>query len=443
MTHPNDTSSAGGVAAAAGVNPVEGSAVYPIGSRINELGHLEVGGCDVVELAAEFGTPAYIYAEDDIRYRARSYLDAFRSRTPEFEVLYASKAAPITAVLRVLAEEGLSVDVASGGELHLALRAGFEPRRIHMHGNNKTDAELRLATEAEVGYLILDSFDEIRRAATLFDRPQDVLIRVTPGIEPATHGYVKTGGVDSKFGFGLGDGLARAAIDAVGDTDNLRLVGLHAHIGSQIFELEPYVKAIEALAELAEPGIELLNVGGGLGIAYTDEDEPPSIDDYVDVKVHGVARLFDPVPRIVVEPGRSLVGNAGITVYSVGTVKDIPGVRTYLAVDGGMSDNLRPMIYGSRYEALIANRAAEPADVPVTVAGMHCESGDILVQEVTIAPPSVGDVLVTPATGAYGYAMANNYNAVPRPAVVFCADGDARLVVRRETYDDLVARDVE
>jgi diaminopimelate decarboxylase len=229
----------------------------------------------------------------------------------------------------------------------------------------------------------------------------------------------------------------------VRDTDNLRLVGLHAHIGSQIFELEPYVRAIEALAELAEPGIELLNVGGGLGIAYTDEDEPPSIDDYVDVKVRGVARLFDPVPRILVEPGRSLVGNAGITAYSVGTVKDIPGVRTYLAVDGGMSDNLRPMIYGSRYEALIANRAAEPADVPVTVAGMHCESGDILVQEATIAPPSVGDVLVTPATGAYGYAMANNYNAVPRPPVVFCADGDARLVVRRETYEDLVARDVE
>jgi diaminopimelate decarboxylase len=441
MTHSNDTSSAGGVAAAAGVNPVEGSAVYPIGSRINELGHLEVGGCDVVELAVEFGTPAYIYAEDDIRYRARSYLDAFRSRTPEFEVLYASKAAPITAVLRVLAEEGLSVDVASGGEFNLALRAGFEPRRIHMHGNNKTDAELRLAAEAEVGYLILDSFDEIRRAAALFDRRQDVLIRVTPGIEPATHGYVKTGGVDSKFGFGLGDGLARAAIDAVRDTDNLRFVGLHAHIGSQIFELEPYVKAIEALAELAEPGIELLNVGGGLGIAYTDEDEPPSIDDYVGVKVRGVARLFDPVPRILVEPGRSLVGNAGITAYSVGTVKHIPGVRTYLAVDGGMSDNLRPMIYGSRYEALIANRAAEPADVPVTVAGMHCESGDILVQEATIAPPSVGDVLVTPATGAYGYAMANNYNAVPRPPVVFCADGDARLVVRRETYEDLVARD--
>jgi diaminopimelate decarboxylase len=443
MTHPNDTSSAGGVAAAAGVNPVEDSAVYPIGSRINELGHLEVGDCDVVELAAEFGTPAYIYAEDDIRSRARSYLDAFRSRTPEFEVLYASKAAPITAVLRVLAEEGLSVDVASGGELQLALRAGFEPRRIHMHGNNKTDADLRAAAEAEVGYLILDSFDEIRRAAALFDRPQDVLLRVTPGIEPATHGYVKTGGVDSKFGFGLRDGFARAAIDAVGDTDNLRLVGLHAHIGSQIFELEPYVKAIEALAELAEPGIELLNVGGGLGIAYTDEDEPPSIDSYVAVKVHGVARLFDPVPRILVEPGRSLVGNAGITAYSVGTVKDIPGVRKYLAVDGGMSDNLRPMIYGSRYEALIANRAAEPADVPVTVAGMHCESGDILVQEATIAPPSVGDVLVTPATGAYGHAMANNYNAVPRPPVVFCADGDARLVVRRETYDDLVARDVE
>jgi diaminopimelate decarboxylase len=441
MTDPNDTPKGDVVAAAARANPVEGSAVYPIGSRVNELGHLEVGGCDVVKLAAEFGTPAYIYAEDDIRSRARSYLDAFRSRTAEFEVLYASKAAPITALLRVLADEGLSVDVASGGELHLALRAGFEPRRIHMHGNNKTDAELRQAAEAEVGYLILDSFDEIRRAAALFDRRQDVLIRVTPGIEPATHGYVKTGGVDSKFGFGLGDGLARAAIDAVRETDNLRLVGLHAHIGSQIFELEPYVKAIEALAELAEPGIELLNVGGGLGIAYTGEDEPPSIEDYVDVKVRGIERLFDPVPGILVEPGRSLVGNAGITAYSVGTVKEIPGVRTYLAVDGGMSDNLRPMIYGSRYEALIANRAAEPADTPVTVAGMHCESGDILVQDATIAAPSVGDVLVTPATGAYGYAMANNYNAVPRPPVVFCADGDAGMVVRRETYDDLTARD--
>jgi diaminopimelate decarboxylase len=443
MAQSSDIPDAGGVAAAPRPDPVEGSPVYPLGSRVNELGHLEVGGCDVVEVAREFGTPAYIYAEDDIRSRARAYLEAFRSRTDDFEVLYASKAAPITAVYRVCAEEGLSVDAASGGELHMALRAGFDPRRIYMHGNNKSEAELREAAEAGVGYLILDSFDEIARAEALLDRPQDVLIRITPGIEPSTHGYVQTGGLDSKFGFGLRDGLARRAIGTVRESTVLRLVGLHAHIGSQIFELEPYVQAIEALAELAESELSILNVGGGLGIAYTSDDEPPSIDDYVDVKVRGVARLFDPVPRILIEPGRSLVGNAGITAYSVGTVKEIPSVRTYVAVDGGMSDNMRPIIYGSRYEALVANRAAEAPDTPVTVAGMHCESGDILVRDALVAAPSVGDVLVTPATGAYGYAMANNYNAVPRPPVVFCRDGDARLVVRRETYDDLVARDAD
>jgi len=442
MADPNENPAASGVAAVPRANLVEGSPVYPLGSRVNEHGHLEVGGCDVVELAAQFGTPAYVYAEDDIRSRARAYVEAFRARTENFEVLYASKAAPITALNRVIAEEGLSVDVASGGELSVALRGGFDPARVHLHGNNKSERELREAFEAGIGYLILDSFDEIRRADALLNRPQDVLIRVTPGVEPSTHGYVQTGQIDSKFGFGLGDGLARRAIDAVRGSEHLRLVGLHAHIGSQIFELEPYVKTIEALAELAEPGIELLNVGGGLGIAYLSEDEPPSIEDYVDVKVRGIERLFDPMPRILIEPGRSLVGNAGITAYSVGTVKEIPDVRTYVAVDGGMSDNLRPMIYGARYEALIANRAAEAPDTLATVAGMHCESGDILVRDTTLAAPAVGDVLVTPATGAYGYAIANNYNAVLRPPVVFCRDGDARLVVRRDTYDDLVARDV-
>jgi diaminopimelate decarboxylase len=222
----------------------------------------------------------------------------------------------------------------------------------------------------------------------------------------------------------------------------LRLEGLHAHIGSQIFELEPYARAIEALAELADPEwCRMLNIGGGLGIAYTADDDPPSIDSYVEVKVEGVKRVFDPVPRILVEPGRSLVGNAGITVYSVGTVKEIPGVRTYVAVDGGMSDNLRPMLYGSRYEALIADRAADEPDTTATIAGMHCESGDVLVRDVRLSAPRPGDVLVTPATGAYGHAMANNYNGVPRPPVIFCSDGDARVVVRRETHDDLTARD--
>jgi diaminopimelate decarboxylase len=424
-------------------NQVEGSPVYPLGSRLNEKGHLELGGCDVTEVAREFGTPAYVYAEDDIRARARAYLDAFRARTEEFEVLYASKAFPCTAAYRLCAEEGLSVDVASGGELDMALRAGFEPQRTYLHGNNKTEAELRQAFDAGVRYLILDSFDEIERADSLLERPQEVLIRVTPGIEPTTHSYVRTGGLDSKFGFGLEDGLARRAIERVRATGNLRLVGLHAHIGSQIFELDAYVKAIEALGELADADCRVLNVGGGLGIAYTSEDEPPSIEDYVDVKVRGVQRVFDPVPRILIEPGRSLVGNAGITVYEIGTVKEIPGVRTYISVDGGMSDNMRPMLYGARYEALVANRAAEAPDTLATVAGMHCESGDILIRDAMLAAPRVGDLLVTPATGAYGYAMASNYNGVPRPPVVFCRDGDARLVVRRETYDDLVARDAE
>ncbi|MGH2953055.1 MAG: diaminopimelate decarboxylase [Solirubrobacterales bacterium] len=431
---------------AAAANPIEGSAVYPLGSRVNEAGRLVIAGCDVVEVAREFGTPAYIYAEDDIRARARAYLDAFAARSDDFEVLFASKAAPFTAAYRVCAEAGLSADVASGGELHMALRAGFDPARIHLHGNNKTEAELRLAVEAGVGHVICDSFAEIERLDAILDRPQEVLIRVTPGIRAETHSYIQTGQLDSKFGFGLEDGLARRAIEAVRGSRHLRLVGVHAHIGSQIFELEPYVKAIEALAVLAATDgdwCRLLNVGGGLGIAYTAEDEPPSIEAYVDVKVRGVRRVFDPVPRILVEPGRSLVGNAGVTAYTVGTVKEIPGVRTYVAVDGGMSDNLRPMLYGSRYEAAIADRAAEVPDTAVTIAGMHCESGDVIVREATLAAPRAGDVLVTPATGAYGYAMANNYNGVPRPPVVFCRDGDARLVVRGETYEDLVARDVD
>ncbi|HEX2128247.1 MAG TPA: diaminopimelate decarboxylase [Solirubrobacterales bacterium] len=427
-------------------NPVEGSAVYPIGSRVNDAGHLEVGGCDVVEVAGEFGTPVYIYAEDDMRSRARAYLDAFRSRTDDFEVIFASKAAPFTAAYRVFGEEGLSADVASGGELHMALAGGVPADRIHLHGNNKSPAELRYAVDAGVGHVICDSFTEIGRLDAIcaeVGRRQEVLIRVTPGIKADTHSYIQTGQLDSKFGFGLEDGLAARAVETIRGAANLELVGLHAHIGSQIFELEPYVRAIEALAGLADPSwCHQLNVGGGLGIAYTSADEPPAIDAYVEVKVEGVRRVFDPAPRILVEPGRSLVGNAGITAYTVGTVKEIPGVRTYAAVDGGMSDNLRPMLYGSRYETLIANRAADAADAVVTVAGMHCESGDVIVRDSEVAAPREGEILVTPATGAYGYAMANNYNGVPRPPVVFCKDGDARLVVRRETYEDLTSRDV-
>jgi diaminopimelate decarboxylase len=422
-------------------DPIAGSPVYPVGSRVNERGHLEIAGCDLVELAGEFGTPAYVYAEQDMRARARAYREAFERREAEFEVLFASKSFPCTAAYRLFAEEGLSVDVASGGELHMALGAGFEPARIHMHGNNKSDEEILFAARAGVGHLILDSFDEIERCERLLDEPQDVLIRVTPGIKPSTHDYVQTGQLDSKFGFGLEDGLAARAIERVLASGVLRLKGLHAHIGSQIFELEPYTLAIRALGELAGDWCRVVNVGGGLGIAYTAEDDPPSIDSYVDVKVRGVAEVFGSDVRILIEPGRSLVGNAGVTVYRVGTVKEIPGVRTYVAVDGGMSDNLRPMLYGSRYEALIADRAAAPGNTLATIAGMHCESGDILVRDAMLAEPAPGDLLVTPATGAYGHAMASNYNGVTRPPVIFCRDGEARVVVRRETYEDLTARD--
>src|SRR4051794_6000492 len=427
-----------GQAVASG-DPIAGSAVFPRGSRVNEGGQLEIAGCDVVELAEELGTPAYFYAEDDIRSRAREYREAFESRGAEYEVLFASKSLPCTAAYRLFAEEGLSVDVASGGELHMALKVGFDPDRIHMHGNNKSDEEILFAARAGIRHLILDSFDEIERCERLLDEPQRVLIRVTPGVRPSTHDYVQTGQLDSKFGFGLEDGLAARAIERVLGCEHLELVGLHAHIGSQIFELEPYKVAIRALGELAGDWCRMVNVGGGLGIAYTEEDEPPSIEAYADVKVRGVAEVFGPATRVLVEPGRSLVGNAGITAYSVGTVKEIPDVRTYVAVDGGMSDNLRPMLYGSRYEAEIATRFG--GGTVCTIAGKHCESGDVLQRDVELNDPQPGDLLVMPATGAYGHAMANNYNGIPRPPVIFCEDGDARAVVRRESYEDLALRD--
>jgi diaminopimelate decarboxylase len=404
------------------------SHVFPLGSRLNEAGRLEVGGCDVVELAKRFGTPAYVYAEDDIRARARAYREAFAERSEQYAVIYASKAFPNAAVLRLLADEGLSVDVASGGELHLALKAGFDPGRIYMHGNNKTPAELEYALASHVGHIVVDSFDEIERLRGSGAR---VMVRVTPGVEPTTHAYIQTGQVDSKFGFGVED--VPRAVQACADA-GLELRGLHAHVGSQIFDVEVLEPLAELLAGMGE--WPLLNLGGGLGIAYTADDQPPSIEEYAEA-------LLKRAPsgvRVLCEPGRSLVGNAGVTIYTVGTVKRIKDVRTYVAVDGGMSDNLRPMLYGARYEAHLADRLGE-GDELCSVAGMHCESGDILVRDVRLPEPHPGDVLVIPATGAYGHAMANNYNALPRPPVVFCKDGEARVVVRRETYDDLTLRD--
>jgi diaminopimelate decarboxylase len=404
------------------------SHVYPADARLNAAGRLEVGGCDVVELAREYGTPAYVYAEQDMRSRAREYVEAFRSRTEHFEVIYASKAFPATATYKLFAEEGLSCDCASGGELHLALKGGFAPERIYLHGNNKTEAELRYAVEQGVGTIVVDSFDEIERLERIAPEGQKVMLRVTPGIRPTTHSYIQTGQADSKFGFAIDD-IPRA-IHAM---KRLWLCGLHAHIGSQIFELEAYEKLAEVLSRVGD--YPKLNLGGGLGIAYTHDEQPPSVDDYVQALLKNVP---DNV-TVLCEPGRSLVGNAGVTIYTVGTVKEIPGIRTYVAVDGGMVDNLRPMLYGAKYEADIADRLG--GESVYTVAGMHCESGDILVRDVPLDDPKVGDVLVIPATGAYGHAMANNYNALPRPPVIFCSDGEARVVVRRETYEDLTLRD--
>ncbi|HEX5911111.1 MAG TPA: diaminopimelate decarboxylase [Thermoleophilaceae bacterium] len=406
--------------------------VYPMGSDLGPGGALRIAGCDARELAREFGTPAYVYAEDDLRTRARATRDAFAARTDRFEVLYASKAFPATAALRIFAEEGLSVDCASGGEMHLALNAGFDPERIYLHGNNKSEAELELAVESGVGHVIVDSFDEIERLERVAaGSGQRILMRVTPGIEPETHKAIRTGQEDSKFGIPMRD--VERALERIGRS-GLELRGLHAHIGSQVFDLDVYESLADVLRQIGD--FPLLNLGGGFAIAYTREDRPPPAEEYAEAML---AHAPEGV-TVLCEPGRSLVGNAGVSLYTVGTVKEVPGVRTYVAVDGGMADNIRPMLYGAVYEADVADRFGD--STPCRIVGMHCESGDILISEGALEDPRPGDVVVVPATGAYGHAMASNYNAVPRPPVVFCKDGDARLVVRRETYDDLTRRDV-
>lgn len=428
--------------------------IYPAHTTHNAAGHLEIDGCDVVDLVAEYGTPLMIYEEKTIRDQCRRFMAAFRARTDDFEVIYASKAFCTLAVCQLVEEEGLSIDVSSGGEYHTALKAGFPTERMFYHGNNKTPQELEYALDHGVGFVVVDSFSELanlEEMAAARGASQKILLRITPGIEAHTHSYIQTGQLDSKFGFGLTEGHAAEAVRRALEAPHLELVGLHAHIGSQIFELEGFRKAIAILVDLIKDthdrygfDCRYLNVGGGLGIRYTDEDTPVTIEEYVEGKVGGVrremARVGLPVPRVLVEPGRSLVGKAGITAYTVGTIKEIPGIRTYVSVDGGMSDNLRPMLYDAKYEAMIANRAEAPADTVVTVAGKHCESGDVLVKDARIARPQLGDVLVMPATGAYCYSMASNYNGNPRPAVVLVKDGHARVIVERETYDDLVAK---
>ncbi len=425
------------------------SHVYPLGSRVNERGRLEIGGCDAVELAREFGTPAFIVAEDDLRARAGAFRDALAARHADCDVLFASKAFPCTAVYRVLAEEGLACDVASGGELALALRAGFDPGRIYLHGNAKSDIELCEALEAGVGHIVLDSFDDIERLERICAERarsggavaeacrQQVLLRITPGVAGATHQAMSTGQADSKFGFPIDQ--APVALERAGASNHLQLMGLHFHIGSQLLELEPFRAAIRAIAGLGS--FDVYNLGGGLGVAYTADQSAPDIAQYVETLVSTAHEQLGADKRLLIEPGRALVANSAVTLYTVQTVKR--NVSTWVAVDGGMSDNLRPMLYGSVYEALIAERPLQPSSERCQLAGKHCESGDVIVRDVPLADPRVGDVVVTPVTGAYGHALANNYNCVPRPPVIFCRDGAARVVVRRETYDDLAARDLE
>jgi diaminopimelate decarboxylase len=420
--------------------------VYPIGSRLNDLGHLEVGGCDTVELAREFGTPAYVVAEEDLRSRAQAFIAAARdSQHPDLGVVFASKAFPCTAVLALFADEGLWCDAASAGELHLALAAGFQPERIVLHGNAKSELELRMALERGVGTIVLDNFDEIELLARLLgegpdvqrDQPRRVLIRVNPDVSGETHEKISTGQADSKFGFSMAD--APRAISRASELGGIQMAGLHVHIGSQLLELDPFRRAAHELARLGEHAV--WDLGGGLGVRYLqDQAEPPTIAEYVEAVVAAAAQAggAQAPSKLLIEPGRALCANAAVTLYRVQSVKQ--NVSRWVAVDGGMSDNLRPMLYGAIYEAQVAGRFGEGDDC--VLAGKHCESGDVIVARARLRDPAVGDVIVTPCTGAYGYAMANNYNGVPRAPVIFCSDGDARVVVRRETLDDLTGRDV-
>jgi diaminopimelate decarboxylase len=415
--------------------------VYPLHSTVDE-GRLAIGGCDAVELAREFGTPAYVYAEDDLRDRARAFRDALAEAHPgESEVIFASKAFPCTAALRIFAEEGLSVDVASAGELHLALNAGFDPSRIYLHGNAKSEAELQMAVDAGVGTIVLDGSDPERLERIVGEgRRQKALVRVTPGVHADTHESIMTGHAESKFGYAP----ATAHAVATREWQRIEVVGYHVHLGSQLFDHSPFRAALATLAGMRR--FPVYDLGGGMGVAYTHHDRAPDPLEWVGSLVEIAHEMLGTDVKLTIEPGRALVAGAGVTLYSVEDVKRREGQEggpglSFVAVDGGMSDNLRPMLYGAVYEADLADRVGADGQ-PYTVVGKHCESGDVLIRGATLADPAPGDVLVVPVTGAYGHAMASNYNGVPRPPVIFCKDGEARVVVRRETLDDLVARDV-
>ena len=434
---------------------MELGAVLPRTAEVRD-DHLFVGGVDMVELAHELGTALYVMDEADMRGRMEEYREAFRSRYENSDVLYASKAFQNKEMMRIVDDEGLCLDVSGGGELACAQAAGFPMDRVFVHGNNKTPTELREAIEAGVHRIVVDSRIELARVSQIAGElgvEQPIYLRITPGVEADTHEYIRTGCEDSKFGFTMLDDFAFRCIKDVLAAPHVKLVGLHCHIGSQIFALHSFREAVAVMVEFMarirdEYGlvIEELDLGGGLGIAYTVDEKPSSIEDFAECTVNAVkdyCEQFDvPLPRILAEPGRSLVANAGITLYTVGILKTLPNIRKYVAVDGGMSDNIRTALYHAEYEPTIANKAGQPRTEIVTLCGKHCESGDAVVIDMPLQHPDLGDIVAVFGTGAYCHSMSSNYNGQPRPAIVFVKDGQARVTTRRETYADLMARDI-
>ena len=430
--------------------------LFPQTAKINK-NHLTIGGCDTVSLAEEFGTPLYIFDEATLRGKCSEYRKAFEKRYPNSTISYACKAYINKALAQIFNEEGLSLDAVSAGEIAIAKAARFPMKRVYFNGNNKSRSELEEAIEWGVKYIVVDNFHELSVLAELAKAAktkQAILLRISPGIDPHTHAYLTTGNVDSKFGFLMSH--AEEAITTAMSSKWLNLVGLHFHIGSQLFDLTPYVQSIKVIIDFAakmkrKHGFELqrLITGGGLGIAYLSDAEPPSVSEYADTITSNViarckaAKLE--LPHLIVEPGRSIVGRAGVALYTVGAIKDIEGVRKYVLVDGGMSDNIRPSLYGARYEAMIANKAGKSPKAKlerITIGGKYCESGDILIKDIDMPRVESGDIIAIPCCGAYCLSMASNYNASLKPAIVLVKDGNARLIRRRETYKDLMKCDL-
>ena len=429
--------------------------LFPFSTEVNDQDHLTIGGCDVVDLVSEFGSPLYVFDEDTLRGMCRQFVGEFSKRYANSRVAYASKAFLIPYIARLVHEEGLALDIVSGGELAVAKAVGFTPEKIYFHGNNKTPDELAFALEYGIGHFVIDSFYELDLLQELAGQKglkQDVMLRVSPSIDPHTHVYTTTGILDSKFGFSIETGDAAKAIRRAMEASNLNLDGIHFHLGSPIFELEPYSAAIHAvlnyLTQFKEEGLNLqeFSPGGGFAIGYVRDEPPPDISEYAEeitsASISAAKELGFGEPRLIVEPGRSIVGRAGVALYTVGGIKDIPTVRKYVSLDGGMGDNIRPALYDSKYEAVVAGRMSAPANDVVTLAGKYCESGDVLIRDVELPVIKTGDIIAVPSSGAYAPSMASNYNLNPRPAIVVVKDGEARLARRRETYEDMMRCDV-